>query len=837
MDVLNLFRWGYDKYEKRKEQETQDKINRKVIKCIAGIAATGLCLAVFLFWKRRDNTNKLLAGLNKLRASLPKPGKATEAQRRKLEQKLRDVKQRANGIYYTSINDQMPEVTHCQQAIGKMLTHEKKPVNLAKQLQVSAGVPRVTQTVSVSVSDQINNTFKSNRRVALRGLAGSGKSTVLANYLETHGYKYAAVFLTNAESVRELIASFKMIAGKLKQQDLSWEKLLKNHTPCEAAKFLLNHVCEYYAPRLVLVAHENVPAKPADDWLRVMEWTAETVHTLLSSRHAVKLSSHGVKLPTSIALPDGVGENEFPEVVGKLVSTYHVEKLSEDELKRLRTLTKGLPEAIAIVIGQIHETEILDSRPKLEKKSADKVLRWYENNTGKAKLNNIFNTTIARLDRPMRETLLCLAQFDPDNLPKLLVEKAIAEVVKDPDAVLSQLVHSFLLRACETSPSEGNVTSYTMHRLLQTAARNWKEQDRVTSLLRAVRAIRNAWADSYNFYNIPTWAMADQLLSHLQRCTRMVDKMDKTTITLPPKQGGSKKILPPWSKVRLILARNLTEMGLFLVQTKDYYDEASEYLEKALKIYRETPGYCDTRGENHQDTARALHYLGFLHYLQGGAFGKHFHMEAKEQLMQALQMYRAIPGYRDDEGESHRDTADVHLDLAYLFNMLEDTVKAKMHCTAALDILHATLGKKDPLTGDAYQIRGCLKGNFEDFKTSLEIYNNIESVSKQHPEIGNTYARMGELYFSLDDPDNSIKSSARALTIYKNVLGTHSLTACGHAALGYTYLYKKKSTKEDHTEGLKHLRKAHEIYAKVLGKDHVDTKSIWSDIRDYDSIH
>ena len=50
MDVLNLFRWGYDKYEKRKEQETQDKTNRKVIKCIAGIAATGLCLAVFLFW-------------------------------------------------------------------------------------------------------------------------------------------------------------------------------------------------------------------------------------------------------------------------------------------------------------------------------------------------------------------------------------------------------------------------------------------------------------------------------------------------------------------------------------------------------------------------------------------------------------------------------------------------------------------------------------------------------------------------------------------------------------------------------------------------------------------
>ena len=681
-----------------------------------------------------------------------------------------------------------------EESVTKYLTREP----------IQTGVSRFMQN-GTALNKEIHMTFHDSNnkhgRVALVGLAGSGKSTALANYLAKYEREYAAVVLIDAGNNEKLIDSFKNVAGKLKESGKltqSWNELLAVHeTPSKVAKYLLDHIRAQYedSSGLVLVAHENVPRNPIDHWLPVLEWTSPTAHTLLSSRTPVNILS--TNSTRSIQMPHRLATDEFRELVNKqLHGCNNVKELSEDLRNRIYKLTEGLPLGVVLLIGQIDGDVLLDP---------DEVIAKYEDKRSDEKFNNMFKITIDNLDPQVRDALLCIAQFEPDNLPKSLMKEATAIAInggRDSDAV-----HSVLSRLLEGKLLEWNDGSNNkrsngrMHRLVHDAARaRDNEAGKRSSFSRATRAIQNVCESQFQSEKYTNWLLERQLLPHLRQhlCLYTTDQS---------------KALSPEEK--RIVARNYTHLGGLLLKLESSFEAASGFYEHALKIYSADPG------DSLKDIANTHISLGHL-YTEMGRLD-----EAINNNQKALKILLDLPGV----GKNHSHTAKVHNSLGYTYSEKGDKEEALKQYKKALAINLETLGTKALQTAIAYNNLGGVYYDMERYdealehrKESLQIKRDI--FGDRHTSTAIAYNNLASVYSRKGDKDEALKHFKQVLSILLENLGEK------HVQISRTYnnLGKVYSDMGKYNLAVEHLEKSLEIAREIRYEDTARTREHLNEI-------
>jgi tetratricopeptide (TPR) repeat protein len=132
------------------------------------------------------------------------------------------------------------------------------------------------------------------------------------------------------------------------------------------------------------------------------------------------------------------------------------------------------------------------------------------------------------------------------------------------------------------------------------------------------------------------------------------------------------------------------------------YDEALEYGQKALEIFRKT------RGELHSDTARAYNNTGFVL----GRLGRH--NEALEYEQRALEIFRKT------RGELHSDTARAYNNTGFVLGRLGRHNEALEYEQKALEIFRKTRGELHSDTARSYSNTGFVLGELGRHNEALE---------------------------------------------------------------------------------------------------------------------
>ena len=176
-------------------------------------------------------------------------------------------------------------------------------------------------------------------------------------------------------------------------------------------------------PCCVLLVHENVHNTP-EACSPVLQWHARDTHILFMCRGPGDLQkiNFAVNVP-QLAMPVGLHKgHEFPEVVdGLLQSSPHV-VLDDTDRDRLYKVTAGVPLAVHLTVKRLrHEAA----------GEVSKVLMNLEKTGGVG--TEIYAECIAKLTAPAQSVLRCLAQFEADDLPEVLLKAVVAEVLGKRD--------------------------------------------------------------------------------------------------------------------------------------------------------------------------------------------------------------------------------------------------------------------------------------------------------------------------------------------------------------------------------------------------------------------
>ena len=714
-------------------------------------------------------------------------------------------------------------------------------------------MPKNGHTVEEEMHVTFNNADNQNGRIAFVGLAGSGKSTVLANYLQKYQCEYSAVVLINAENNDTMIQSFKEVASILDERPEYWQEQLKLlKTEDRVAKRLLNLVNREYHKneKNILVVFENVPKEPQDNWRHVLEWTASTAHTLLSSRDPVAIAS--ANKTRSITMPHELTKDEFHKVVTThLRDCDRVKKLDEGSLDRIYKLTAGLPKCVELVIGEIKKDDDPERVPR--------VIDEYEGKLAQGEdIFELFGFTIDRLDDQARDTLLSLAHFEPDHLPESLVEATAAEVVdKAPESdtvytVLRRLKKGTLLK-CDTT------NNCRIHRLVHSAARARHKEpggnffcwlrawwggsgSGNSSFSRANRAIHEVWGREFRYSDVDTWPMTRQLMPHLRQClshhrpARQLSREDKA-----------------------VVAHNYFNLGMYGFKLIASFEEALKHYKEALAIYQATVG------QRHPDTAKTYDKIGVMYHKKGDndkALGHHQqalaifqdiwgekqHPEAarthnnlgiiyaeKYDTDKALEHYKqALAIYQATVSENHPDPAlhaHVHSNMGVIYRQKGDNDKALEHCKEALAIYQTSVGERHPDTAHAYNNIGNIYAKTKDNDKALEQYKKVlkiyqDTVGEKHPFTARAYNNMGVIYRRKDDDDKALECYKEALTIYHATESEDHPSAAGvHSNMGVIY-----GENNDSDKALEHYKKALSIYQATVGENHPYTALVRSNM-------
>ena len=169
----------------------------------------------------------------------------------------------------------------------------------------------------------------------------------------------------------------------------------------------------------VLLVHENVHNTP-EECSPVLQWHARDTHILFMCRgpgdlQKIKFAANVPQLAMPLGLHKG---HEFPEVVDRLLQSSPHVILDDTDRDLLYKVTAGVPLAVHLTVQRLrHEVagKVPDVLMNLEK-------------TGDVGME-IYEECIAKLTTPAQSVLRCLAQFEADDLPDVLLEAVVAEVL------------------------------------------------------------------------------------------------------------------------------------------------------------------------------------------------------------------------------------------------------------------------------------------------------------------------------------------------------------------------------------------------------------------------
>jgi tetratricopeptide (TPR) repeat protein len=631
-------------------------------------------------------------------------------------------------------------------------------------------------TGRTEILEALRADLQKNKRQALSGLGGIGKTQIAVEYANRYRDEYTVVFWTFAGSEQSVNSGFSAIAKLL---DLPQKDSAEQSVITSAVKRWFD---------------EN------DDWLLVFDNADHPEilpgflpqqrrgHVLLTSRAHV-FQKIGVFKPQEVPILLPSSATEF------LLKRTGREGQQPSDLDALAKELGYFPLALEQAGAYIVENEVSFSsyllsfrkrRLELFDKQKPIIGNYKETVTTTWDLNF---TEIENF--PASADLLRMSAFlAPQLIPLDLLRTRTTQLdgalagklaaASDDPLLLDELLKPLMDYSLVHRDVEGN--SYSIHLLVQEVVRErMPSESRKLWAERAISVMNSVFPDAEEFAN---WPLCERLIAHALACMALI-----RSYQLESEQAG----------------RLLNYAGRYLDE-RAQYAEAESLLQRALDIRERI------LGPDHPDTATSLSDLARLCQTQGK------YEPAKTLNERALAVREKILG------PEHPDTATSLNNLAGLYQDQGRYAEAEPLYRRALEIKEKALGPEHPNTGTSLNNLALLYDNQGRYaeaellcRRALEITE--KALGPEHPDTAMSLNNLAGLCQDQGRHGEAEPLLRRALAISEKALGPeHPDTTMSLNNLAMLY---QDQGRLGEAEPL--LRRALEIREKVLGPDHPDT--------------
>jgi tetratricopeptide (TPR) repeat protein len=627
------------------------------------------------------------------------------------------------------------------------------------------------------VLEQLQETLATQKRAAVSGLGGGGKTQTAVEYAYKHLEQYVYTFWANAASRETIISSYIAIA-----------KLLKLPLATVQDQTIIVDAIQHW-----LNSHEKwlLILDNADDLAMAREFitTASRGHLILTTR----VRATGLLAPRIDIREMGIDEGSLlllrrAQYIAHDALLNEAVQADQDKAKNIATQLDGLPLALDQAGAYIEETGCgLSSYLDLYRKRASELLRERGTlNSGHpdpvASTWALSFENIEQVNPVAAELLKFCAFLDPEAIPEevfregapdlgpvlgsvgldeLALNRAVAEILK----------YSLLRR-------DPNSQTLGMHRLVQTVLKQGMNQDMQRRWAeRAVRAVNRAFPR----VEFSTWPCCERLLPQAHACADLIKEWD-----FELSEAG----------------RLLNRAGIYSFE-RGQYDNAELLYQQALEIRQKA------LGPEHSDLAYSLNCLAGL-FRKTGRYAK------------AEQLYlRSLTIQQQALGTGHPDVAHTLNELARLYHRKGDYAKAEEVCLRALKISEQA---SDPVHSWLAESLNNLAGIYDDLgrraaaealcQRALTVWEQI--LGPADPHMAASLNNLALVHYNQGRYTQAELLYKRALTIWEQTLGPeHPDVAHTVCSLALLYYNQGRNIEADPL-----YQRALAIREKALGPEH-----------------
>jgi len=618
-----------------------------------------------------------------------------------------------------------------------------------------------------NLMSELNTAFTQEGLVTMciQGLAGCGKSQLAAEYAHQSGYHqpYQLIRWLKADSAENLKNAYFALG-----EDLGIER--KDYKDDEEA-FNKAINCQLLRYERVLLIYDNVES--LDDIIPYQPQTDKnTTHLLVATRN---------RLP-------GPKTIMVPEFTGKEIQTYLEQRLQKniplDQAEQLGQELGYLP--LAVVQATVYmirfKQTALSLLQLLQTENRQTVL---ESSNSKTTVATLWNLTLEKLSPEALEVMQLCAYLDPDNIPKVLLEKFLAE--NEREEVLFELCSQSLL--IETG-NEKEV--FRVHRLLQEAVRRQLLlQDEDNSLAKtliekgtqSLKEIIGKESDDYLF-----WKTRGTIALQINRLITEYEKL----------------------KLNSVLLGDLFEWS-------GNYEElvALNYAKSLIQYQNSLAIRKATYGDNHPDVATSLNNIGFVYKIQG-------------QYDKALSYYEQSLSIRNATyGDNHPDIATSLNNIGVVYKSQSQYDKALKYFEQSLSILKAIYGGNHPNVAKSLNNIGSVYDSHGQYNKALKYYEQALTIDNalygnNHPDVATSLNKIGFIYNAQGQYDRALKYFEQSLSILKAIHGdNHPNVAESFGCIGSVY-----DSRGQYNKALKCYEQALSINKAIYGDNHFSVAAI-----------
>jgi tetratricopeptide (TPR) repeat protein len=630
---------------------------------------------------------------------------------------------------------------------------------------------------------QLQKALAGQRRAALSGLGGVGKTETALEYAHQHFGEYDYTFWTTANSREALLSGYVSVAGLLK---LPLSDARDQTLAVDAVKRWLTSNLGW------LLILDN-----ADDLGMAREFIppGKNGHLLLTTRawavgplaRFVEIQKMGTEEAMLFLLRRAryIAEDALLDTATEADQT---------AAKKIVMQLDGLPLALDQAAAYIEETACgLSDYLKLYRHRAPELLgrRGALVPGHSAPVASTWALSFKNIEQanPAAAELLRFCAFmHPNGIPEEVFSEGAPELGpilgpagKDAfaldGAISAILKYSLLCRDPDTHTLE-------IHRLVQAALKQGVDENTQRPWAeRAVRAVNRAFP-SVEFSN---WPRCERLLAQAHACAELI------------KQWGFE--FPE-------AARLLNDTGFYMYERGRYTDSKPLY-QQALEIRKKV------LGTEHPDVATSLNDLGMLYEAQGQ------YAQAEPLLEQALAIREHVLG------TEHNDVAESLRGLALLYADQGQYAKAEPLYKQALAIREKALDPEDPKVATSLNNLAGVYHNQGQYAKAEPLCRRAlvireKTLGPQHPRVATSLCCLAALYHNQGQYAKAEPLYQRALAIQENALGSkHPDVARNLYCLAALYHNQGQYAK---AESL--YQQALAIRENALGPEHPDVATV-----------
>jgi tetratricopeptide (TPR) repeat protein len=668
------------------------------------------------------------------------------------------------------------------------------------------------------VLEKLHGELERDRRAALSGLGGIGKTQTAIEYAHRYRNDYNAVFFIRTDTETALNAGLVEISGVLALPGRDAKD--QNETVGAVKRWLLEH------DRWLLIADN------ADDLAlvkNVLPFDGPGQILLTTRAAATGAVAEAVKVEK---MEPEEGARFLLRRAGLLGRVSGHQSATGDQQAAARELSiklDGLPLALDQAGAFIEETPSSPIEYLQLYAEAGAELR----RIGKPEHESVHATfslafeKVGGASRAAADLVRLSAFFAPDQIPEEIFIKGGPELGENLGALAKNTLQrtQIIGQACRFSLLHRDAISKTLsiHRQVQAVLRDMMAEKGEEGMWaeRAVRAVGRAFPE----VKFSTWAVCERLLPQAHACAELINQ---------------------WGFEFPEAARLLNQAGFYLYE-RGRYTDVEPLFERALAIRG------NALGPEHPDTAASVNNLAVLYRAQGkypnaeplferalaiwekGMGPKHPYVatslhnlgrlyRAQGKFAKAEPLYlRALAIRERAMDPEHPDVAPILNDLALLYRDQDQYAKAEPLYQRALAIREKALGADHPDVGASLNDLAKLYANQGQYAKADPLLERAvaireKALGSEHPDVATSLNNLAELYRAQGQYAKAEPLCGRALAIREKTLGPeHPKVATSLNNLAELYRAQSQYAKAEPL-----YQRALAIREKALGPEHPD---------------